>query len=383
MAKPLSATRAPVLSWSKAAPILGAALLAGAFAMGCGGDKQATPDGATTSAPSSTPPGATTPSAAKQAEGGALAPTTSAPPINPEPKPTASGGGGSGAPYERASLLAYLPTECPDGRAYVDVQKVLGGDGGAVKDLIEKLVAGGTKDKAKSEAVLSALRAGGLDPATSVREIAACVLANRQPLVAFGLDTSKSKDPTQTLFDALSAGEGKDKVKLVDEGGMKVIKNPRGELMAMVTPNVLVLAKNVDRLKESAKAPGGTAGYADAPAHVLWMRLTGREMVDVSIAEKGSEYLMTGLFPPSGPMVAKMKTDPKGVVEGYETEAQSRAKQLEGTPLKNLAAVVKSAKWSTEGERVKVEAKAAQSVVVETIKIVLATPEEQLFGALR
>jgi hypothetical protein len=360
--------------------ILGALLVTCATAIGCGdANKAPGPDSA-----ASAPTGAPAPSAQTGSAG--PAPTTSAPPIKAE-QPSSPGGAASGAPaggpYERASLLAYLPTECPEGRAYVDVQKMLGGDGGAVKDLVEKLVSTTSKDKAKGEAVLAELRKGGLDPAVSVREIAACVLAGRQPLVVFGIDTSKSKDATQTLFEAISAGEGKDKVTLVDEGGMKVIKNPRGELMAMVAPNVLVLAKSVDRLKEAAKAPGGTAGFADAPAHVLWMRLRGREDVDVSVAEKGKDYEMTALFPPSGPMVAKLKSDPKGVAEAYESEAQKRAKQIEGSPLKNLASAVKAAKWSVDGDRVKVAATSPQSVVVETIKVVLATPEQQLMGAFR
>jgi len=360
-------------STPRAVLALSAVVALGALAFGCGDADKITAVGSAAPAASTTPGT----SAAPMADKAAPVPTTSAQAAKPEPAPAASGNGSgaAGVPYERAALLAYLPTECPDGRAYIDVQKMLGGDGGAVKELIEALIAGTTKDKGQAEAVLAELRAGGLDPATSVREIAACVLSGRKPLVAFGIDASKAKDATQTLFAAISKGEGADKVKLVDEGGLKVIKNPRGELLAMVAPNVLVLAKTVDRLKESAKSPGGTAGFAEAPAHVLWLRLTGKDHVDVSVANKGKDYELIGLFPPTGPMIAKIKTDPKGTAEAYELQAQMQAAQLAGSPFASLAAAVKAAQWSIEGERMKVTAKAPKSVVVQSMKSALENPE--------
>src|SRR5690606_34169767 len=118
------------------------------------------------------------------------------------------------AGYEKGAALAYLPTECPEGRAYVDAKEMLGGDGGAMGALVEKALLSDVKDKTKAEAVLKTLRDGGLDPATTVQEIAACVTTAGAPVVAFGIDASKSKDPLATLVAALEAGEGKDKAQL-------------------------------------------------------------------------------------------------------------------------------------------------------------------------
>jgi hypothetical protein len=346
-----------------------AAALALALACACGdGDK---------AAPTTSPTVGPAPSGSHGASPGTPPSAAAAPAETAAAKPAAPAG------YERGAALAYLPTECAEGRAYVDIKELLGGDGGVMGGLVEKLLLSDAKDKTKAETVLKTLRDGGLDPATTVQEIAACVTTAGTPVVAFGIDASKSKDPLATLVAALEAGEGKGKAQLLEEGGLKYAKNPRGEVLGMVAPNVLVLAKNVDRLKEASKTPGGTAGFADATSHVLWMRMTGRDKADVSIKAQGSDYDVLALFTPGGPAGEQLKKDPKPILQGMEQEKARRAKALEATPLKALAPVIQQASLSAEDGRIKISAKVARATLLETVKTVAGLSPEQLFRSLQ
>lgn len=359
---PMKASR-PTLRVLRTSLAIGALALVAA----CSDDKTAAPTAAPTAGPA--------PSGSHGASPGTAAPTAEAAAAKPT-LPTA-------AAYEKGAALAYLPTECPEGRAYVDAKELLGGDGGAMGALVEKALLSDVKDKTKAEAVLKTLRDGGLDPATAVHEIAACVTTAGAPVVAFGIDASKSKDPLATLVAALEAGEGQGKAQLLDEGGLKYAKNPRGEVLGMVAPNVLVLAKNLDRLKESAKTPGGASGFADATSHAVWMRMTGRDKADITVTPKGGDYDVTALFTPAGPAGAQLEKDPAPIVQAMTQEKDRRAKALEGSPLKGLASVVKGATIAAEGGRLKISAKVAKATLVDTVKTIADTPPEQLFRALQ
>lgn len=320
---------------------------------------------------------------------------TAAPTAGPAPSGSHGAAPGTAAPtgeaaakatpaaYEKGAALAYLPKECPEGRAYVDVRELLGGDGGAMGALVEKGLLSDVKDKTKAEAVLKTLRDGGLDPATTVQEIAACVTTAGAPVVAFGIDASKAKDPLATLVAALEAGEGPGKAQLLEDGGLKYAKNPRGEVLGMVAPNVLVLAKNLDRLKEAAKTPGGAAGFTDATSHALWMRMTGKDKADITVTSRGAEYDVVALFTPSGPAGAQLEKDPAPIVAAMDAEKTRRAKALEGSPLKVLAPVVQGATIGSEAGRLKVTAKVAKATLVETVKTLAETPPEQIFRSLQ
>jgi hypothetical protein len=301
------------------------------------------------------------------------------------PGTAASTGAAAKAPaaYEKGAALAYLPKECPEGRAYVDVRELLGGDGGAMGALVEKVLLSDVKDKTKAEAVLKTLRDGGLDPTTTVQDIAACVTTAGAPIVAFGIDATKAKDPLATLVAALEAGEGPGKAQLLEKGGLKYAKNARGEVLGMVAPNVLVLAKNLDRLKEAAKTPGGADGFADATSHALWMRMTGDDKADVTVTPRGAEYEILALFTPPGAMAAQLEKDPAPVVAGMEQEKARRAKSLEGSPLKVLAPVVQGATIAAEGGRLKITAKVAKATLADALKTLAETPPEQIFRALQ
>lgn len=352
------------------AAVLGALAFPAVASTACGDDKPA-PTASPTSGPAPSGSHGAGPGTAK----GAAAPAD-APPAGTAARP-------SGGAYERGAALAYLPTECAEGRAYVDVKELLGGDGGATGALVEKTLLSDVKDKTRAEAVLKTLKDGGLDPATTVQEIAACVTTAGSPVVAFGIDGSKAKDPLGTLVAAMEAGEGKGKAQLLEEGGLKFAKNARGEVLGMVAPNVLVLAKNVDRLKESAKTPGGTSGFADATSHVLWMRMTGRDKADVSIKAQGSDYEVLALFTPGGGASDQLKKDPRPIVDAMNAEKAKRAKSLASSPLKAMAPVIESATIAAEDGRIKLTAKVAKQTIVDTLKTVAGMETQELFKSLQ
>ncbi len=362
--RPISAALSTMLALGALALTLPTAIV------GCGDADKAAP----TASPASGP----APSGSHGASPGTAA-TAGAGPAETAASPRPATGGA----YERGSALAYLPKECAEGRAYVDVKELLGGDGGAMGSLVEKTLLSDVKDQTKAETVLKTLKDGGLDPATTVQEIAACVTTAGAPVVAFGIDASKSKDPLATLVAALEAGEGKDKAQVLDEGGLKFAKNARGEVLGMVAPNVLVLAKNVDRLKEAARTPGGAAGFVDATSHVLWMRMTGRDKADVSIKQQGSDYDILALFSPGGPASEQLKKDPTPIVEAMKAEKAKRAKALAGSPLKMLAPVVEAATLGADDGRIKLSAKVAKATLVEALKTIAELPTEQLLRSLQ
>jgi hypothetical protein len=354
--------------------VLGALLFPVAVLTACGDADKAAPTASPTAGPAPSGSHGAGPGTAT----GAAAPADAPPAAETAAAPRPSGGA-----YERGAALAYLPKECAEGRAYIDIKELLGGDGGAMGALVEKTLLSDVKDKTKAETVLKTLKDGGLDPATTVQEIAACVTTAGAPVVAFGIDAGKSKDPLATLVAALEAGEGKGKAQLLEEGGLKFAKNPRGEVLGMVAPNVLVLAKNVDRLKESAKTPGGTAGFADATSHVLWMRMTGRDKADVSIKAQGSDYDVLALFTPGGGASDQLKKDPKPIVAAMNAEKAKRAKSLAGSPLKALAPVIEAATIAAEDGRIKLTAKVAKATLVDTLKTVAGMETQQLFQSLQ
>jgi hypothetical protein len=275
------------------------------------------------------------------------------------------------------SLLAHLPKECGEGRIYVDLRKIVG-DGAAAATLFEKIVLADVPGAKKAEDVLAVLKKGGLDPASTVKELAVCSIGSGTTLLAFGVDLSKASAPMDTIFEALELGEGKGKAQLLEVEGLSYVKNARGEVLGKVAPDVLVLAPNADRLAEAAKKPGGSEGFADATKHVAWIKMTGRDRVDGAISDRGDRFELVVTFAPSGEVGQQLARDPRAVVGALQQEAKRRAKRLAGTPIAALASVIESIAFVVEDGKVKMTARLPRETWNEVLEAGASMAPSQL-----
>jgi len=169
------------------------------------------------------------------------------------------------------SLLDRMPALCDGGRAYVRVDKVLGGDSAtSLSGLIDKGLAK-NKDKTHADEVFAALKAGGVDPVKQTKELAVCEAhGSANDLVAVTIDLSKVKDPGTTLEKAIKAGDG-DAPKKEVVGDVTYLSSQKSDdVLAVVGNSVLLFGK--DRASVEAAVKGGTkgAGFADAASYVVW-----------------------------------------------------------------------------------------------------------------
>lgn len=281
----------------------------------------------------------------------------------------------------QGATFKYMPKECKGGRFYANISALFSNDG-VTKNLdtmLEGMVAGGDD---KGKAAFKVLKDGGLDLKT-VKEISGCLDEKSNPIIAVA-HSGKVKEPLDLIANAVEAG-GKPKPKKEEVDGVSYL-TPEGKsgVVAAVSPTVLVIAENKDALKPVAKGGDGAAEFAKAKDALIWFALTmaGEGNVDAMIKEKGDGYEGNFKIVMEGPKGEAFKKDSKKFIEDMEKEMAQGVAEIEKSPFKAAAPILKSAKFSADGDALVVNITVPKKALEELSKAASEMKPEELMRSL-
>lgn len=355
-----------------------ATAMTGALALGCGDSGGAKPDSSSKPASSS----ASNSGSAKPMANNSAKPTTSSAPGSSTGAPTMAAAGPAG------DSIKFMPKTCDEGRIFVNLGKLLGGDvGKAAEGMQEKLVSSlassGKPGDDKANKVLAALKDGGIEPIKAARELSVCAGKGDKAVVAVAMDFSGAKGkPADVFAKAMEASSGK-APKKEDEDGITYLTNDKNKVMAFVSPSVIVLGDSKEAIKPVAKGGDGAADFGDASTYVVWAKIipSPNNPVDVTIKESGANYDLKALFAPPGADGAAFKKDPDGTIKKFNDEIAKIAPKLDKTPFKAATDAVKNAKLAKDGERMSLTTSFPQAMLAELAKAASsADPKDLMKG---
>ncbi|MBW2527360.1 MAG: hypothetical protein JRI23_24470 [Deltaproteobacteria bacterium] len=289
------------------------------------------------------------------------------------------------AGYTQGDVLKHMPADCESGRVYARMGDLYGmkGVAGELNTLQDTMVASlGPESKAKE--ILAVLKDGGFDPVKTIADTAMCMGKDEEPVVAAGLNLGKIEDPLELVAKAIEKS-GKPKPKIETEGEMRWMGTGEAEgVIAMVSPNVIAVAKNKEALLPLAKG-GGAKGFGDAAKSLIWASIkTGKESaVDAKLMDKGDDLDVWAAIGMDGPGLDEMKKNPDAFVKQMEQEAAKIADELAKTPFKMLAERVKAAKFAVEGDKAVITASVPKTDLVAALKAAASAKPEELMGMMR
>ncbi len=305
------------------------------LAIGCG-------DGGSNTNASAEPAGSGKTAAGSAKANGSAAPKSSAATADTA-KPADAGGATAGG-----SILKHMPKDCDEGRVYVNVGKMLGGDaGGALDALIVKGMAMG-KDAKKGEEVLKVLKDGGIEPVKGTKEIAVCMTKDDSKMVvAVAMDMSKSDKPADVLAKAIETGDGK-APKREDAGDITYLMNESGgkDVLAVVGKTMLIVGKDKAAVEAAAKGAGGEAEFADATSNVVWGKIV-KDNTNFFMKEAGDNYDVKVSM--DDKQAAKKKEEAEKMLPTLDAQMGKMPPDVQGL-LKPLLPIAKNAKFDATAE---------------------------------
>jgi len=324
---------------------------------------------------------APTASAAKEAGSAKTTASAKAPGKDKKAEKTEKAEKAAGA-LAAGQTFKYMPKECKGGRFYANVSALFSDDGVTknMGSVVENMIGAGGDEKGK--AAFKVLQDGGLDLKT-IKEVSGCLDEKSNPViaVAYGGDV---KNPLELIANAVEAG-GKPKPKMEEMDGISYL-TPDGKsgVVAAVSKNVLVIAKNKDDLKPVLKGGDGAAEFAAAKDAILWLSLfmPGEGKVDASVKEKGDAYEGNFKIVMEGHQGEAFKKDAKKFIEDIEKEMAKGMAEIEKSPFKAAAPILKSAKFSADGDALVVNITVPKSALQELSKAVADTKPEDLMRSL-
>ena len=253
----------------------------------------------------------------------------------------------------RASILDHLPAECARGRLFVDVPRLLAGTG-SQDELAQRLgEAFQGADPKRSRAALSVLKEGGLDPATSLHQIAACIDRENGFTAAVELDLSQLRGDFLALLNAAAKQAGRPPAAIKTEGALTYLAVPdRPVLVARMGPGVVVVASDLTRLR-AARQGGGAPGFAAARKSLAFVDLSLPEQgrMNVALLPAGDELRVEGWMQMIGTQADHLRRDPKGTLRQLRAMLAEAAGRLDHTPLQGFDAEVRSLELTADGDR--------------------------------
>jgi hypothetical protein len=357
----------------------GLLVVAGLAVVGCDEGKGAGPEAKgsatakATGAATAKATGQAASTAAATGTAAASAAATGAPSAAPTATADAPAGGSS---YAAGDVVKYMPKDCDAGRVFVNLGKFMGYGGANAAAVQAKLLSmAGDPKVAKG---LDALKAGGFDPAKSLKEVAICATKNDDNVVvAVGMDapTKPGNEVIEKFFEAIG-----EKANKKEEGGATFFTNTKGDReLTLAKPTVLLIT---GKGKSLALAKGGDgAGEFQQGSNVIWAKIIpgAGESVDVTLAEAGANLDLTvGVVEKR--MGDKLKKDAAGEIKKAETELKKMSDGLEKSPFKPAAEVLKALKITAEGDKLVVKASVPSTVLADLMKAVADAKPEDLKG---
>jgi hypothetical protein len=290
------------------------------------------------------------------------------------------------AGYKDGDVLEHISQKCAAGRIYVNLGAI--SKDPVVKPTFKKLddkIAESMKGKdgEKFEAAMKALADADIDPGKDVREIAMCLVAKKNIVLAVGGDFA-GKDPLAALQKAaVAAEEEKPKKKEVD--GVSYLQTEKVAI-GLVTPNVIVFSEDVDVFGELAKKQKVSDDWNAGENRLMAFAVKGVEKgIDVvaTFTDEGKEVKAQASIEVSGPDAAKMKSDPKGFAKGIKEFVVKSADKLDGTPLSSIADDLRDVKVKVDGNVVTMTATISDKHMALALKKLMDSSEQELEDAFK
>lgn len=280
--------------------------------------------------------------------------------------PAPAGGG--------AEVFKHMPKDCDEGRVYANVGKLLGGgNAGALETLMAKNM-GGSKDAKKSEEVIKVLKDGGIDPVSSLKELAVCATKDKKKtVVAASVDFSKAEKPGDVIAKAIETGSGK-APKKEEAGDVTWITTADNSILA-VSKTKLLAGDDKAVLEAAWKGGDGASAFGDAGSHTVWADVGDTK---VNMKEAGSDYDLK-VSTKVGAKAPKMKEEFEKVLPEID--------KLTADPkmafVKPLLPAVKNAKLDVAGEILNVVTKFPQAAITEFLTGLKDVKPEDLMKGMR
>lgn len=252
------------------------------------------------------------------------------------PAPAAGSGAGTG-------ILKYMPAECPEGRVYANVAKVITPDAyPALDKWVTKAVHEG-KDPKKSEEILKTLKDGGIEPIKDLKEIAMCGNKDDKLAVyAATMDMSKAANPAEVIAKAMEQGSGKAPKKEEIDGVTYLQVEEGKSWIAIVGKDTIVTSRGKDAVQAAIKGGNGGAAFADATNHVVWADMKEKD-IKARVKEAGDNFDVN--------VVATVGKDAATAKKEFEKVLPEIDKAAEQMPvIKPLLPAVKAAKLEVNGD---------------------------------
>ncbi|MBI4954520.1 MAG: hypothetical protein HY908_21020 [Myxococcales bacterium] len=269
--------------------------------------------------------------------------------------------------FQPGDAVAYLPRDCRH-RIYVNVTALVGAETAKVSSALDKLLATlPARDRAPIEQALRMLRQKGLDPVTTVREVAAC---DGPDVTVLGLRNDASADVlglVQRLMQSFGAPAG----TVERAGSLAVLATGEyGPTVAQLGASVLAIADHRKDLLAALGARAGAAGWGGG-RHLL--AVSERDM-DVTLDEQAPNLLARGVIHLDA---GDLKEAPE-IVKRIQGDVGDMASEAARTPFKLLAPRLRATKVVVSGHEILVTASAPRSDLVALLGVVLATAPADL-----
>ena len=287
----------------------------------------------------------------------------SPPPVVVAPLPAVAAPGS----FQPGDAVKYLPRDCRE-RFYLNVTAAAGSEAPKLGALVDKLVSTLGHEKAMFAGALKQFRAGGLDPAAVVREIAVC---DRPDVTVIGFQSSQPVDAT-ALIQKVVVSFGEDPGTIERAGSLTVLSPERAgrTTIAQIGPNLLMIADHRDDAFAAITARAGATNFAGG----RYLLAISERDLDVTVEDQSPNIAARGVIHLDASDVPHAQDIAREVQRG----ANELADELVKTPLKLLAPRVRAARAAVSGNEVVITGSMTRSDLSAVVKTLLATSAADL-----
>jgi len=190
-------------------------------------------------------------------------------------------------------VIQHMPAQCDDARFYLNTSRLMTPEmesalGGFVSTAVSDVGGGRSKTDAKKvAATLKVLKDGGLDPVSSIDELAVCANPSQKSVAAVAYDMSKAKKPADVWAKAMTTATGKKPVRAEVDGVVYLQAKEDDPWVAVVGKDRLVIGDTKESTMLAVKGGnGGDRGFAGASRHVLWLKVDDKK-IELKVRDAG------------------------------------------------------------------------------------------------
>ena len=274
--------------------------------------------------------------------------------------------------YAKGEALSHMPKDCERGRIYIDVAAFAALAGDAAKGLGDQWTALAGEDGQAAKKAIAALRKGGFDPATSVKELAVCVDRSEDDMVfAVGMDLSKVKgDPLDLVLKVARAASKDLKAEKKRAAGLSYLATmgKGDEGVTAILGSSLVVGKDLKALKR-AQQGGGAKKFEAAAKTMFYVNVTVEQgHVSGSLVDAGADLKLSGALTLTGDAARALAKDPDATVKQMKGAVDKMATELGKVPsFQELVEPLKALQLSAEGTTIKANLSLPKKSVQSTI----------------